>query len=98
MDIAGCEEVANTIETRFPVNIQPVVGREIEGPECFAPLDGTVLQIFVKHLFPTGGVDARGVGDHAIEIEEDGVVSVPGDYTLGIGLWHLSLSCCQCGF
>jgi len=43
-------------------------------------------------------VDARGVGDHAIEVEQDGVVPVPGDGTLGIGLWHFSLSCCQCLF
>ena len=91
MDIARCEEVANTIETRFPVHIQPVVGREIEGPECFAPLHGTVLQIFIKHLLPTRCVNARGVGDHAIEIEQDGVVLFAGDRTPGIWLWHFSL-------
>ena len=50
MDIARCEEVANTIETRFPVHIQPVVGREIEGPECFAPLHGTVTRVSADRL------------------------------------------------
>ena len=98
MDIARCEEVANTIETRFPVHIQPVVGCEIEGPECFAPLHGTVLQIFIKHLLPTRCVNARGVGDHAIEIEQDGVVLFAGDRTPGIWLWHFFPFCCQCVF
>ena len=66
-------------EAGLPIHIEPVVRGDLEGTKGFASLGCTLLQVRVKHLFPTRRVDAGGVRDHAVEVEEDGVVLVAGD-------------------
>jgi hypothetical protein len=46
------------------------------------------LQIFVEHLFPAGGVDAGCIGDHTVQVEQHGIVALPGDRTFACGLSH----------
>src|SRR5262249_28030142 len=45
----------------------------------------------IKHLFPTCRVYVGSVRDHAVEVEQDGIVLVAGDRSLVIGLLHRSL-------
>ena len=44
------------------------------------------LKVLVKHLFPTRRVDSGGIGDHTVEIEQDGVVLVACDRIFAFGL------------
>jgi hypothetical protein len=93
LDAARIEKVSNTVEAGLPVHMEPVVRGEIERTKCFASLRPTLLKELVKHLFPTSRVDAGGVRDHTVEIEQDGVVLVAGDRKFAPGLPHRSLSC-----
>src|SRR5262249_44510505 len=73
---------------------------DLEGTKWFASFHRTFLQVRVKHLFPTRCVHVGGVRDHAVEVEEDGVVLVarysathhspPSGYLL--------FGCCNDGF
>ena len=67
---AGFQEIANSIETRLAVYIQPVVRGEIEGPEDFALLRGAFSDVLVEDLLPTSGVQVGGIGNHAVKVEE----------------------------
>src|SRR6516162_6289080 len=89
---ARFEKVANAVVTGLAVHIEPIVRGDIEGMKCFAFLRRTLLKVLVEHLFPRRRVNAGGVGDRTIKVEQDGIVPVSGDRTLGIGLWHFSLS------
>ena len=48
-------------------------GDDVERMKRLARPPAPLPQIFVKHLLPTGRVQAGRGGQHAIEIEEDGV-------------------------
>src|SRR3974377_146070 len=43
-DTARCEKVANPVEARLPIDIEPVVRRDLEGTKSFAFLRCTLLQ------------------------------------------------------
>src|SRR5262245_44501489 len=72
--------------------MEPVVRNDIEGPKCFASLRGTLLKVFIEHLFPARRVDLRSVRNYAVEIKKDRVVPVTIDYARALGLSHRSLS------
>src|SRR5439155_24471810 len=83
-DTARYEEVANAVEAGLPIYIEPVVRGDIERTKCFASLRRALLKVLVKHLFPTRGVHASSVGDHTVEVEQDGVVPFANDdWTFG---------------
>src|SRR6516164_1784489 len=65
---------------------------DLEGTKGFASLRRALLKVLVKHLLPTRRVDAGGVGDYAVEVEQHGVVVLACDYTFGLGVRHRSLS------
>src|SRR6516165_527388 len=67
---------ADTIEAGLPIHIESVARGELERTKLFACLRRTILQVLVKHLFPTRRVHVGGVRDHTVEVEEDGVVLV----------------------
>jgi hypothetical protein len=48
----------------------------------FAALRRAFSKVLVKHLFPTRRVHAGGVGDHTVEVEQDGVVPIPAEGAL----------------
>src|SRR6516162_7976900 len=93
-DAARCQKVANAVVAGLAIHIEPIVRSDVEGTKCFACLRRTPLKILVKHLSPAGGVDAGGVGDHAVEVEQDSIVSVSCDRTLALGLPPRLLSIC----
>jgi hypothetical protein len=95
LDAAGCEKVANAVVAGLAIHIEAIVGGDIEGTKCFAPLRRTLLKVFVKHLFPTRRMYTGGIGDHTVEVEQDGVVLVSGDRTLALGLPRRLLSICS---
>ena len=75
------EKVANTVEARLAIHIEPVVRSKIEGTKRFAAPARALLKVLVEHLFPTERVDAGSVGYHAVEVKKDGIVPVVGDRT-----------------
>src|SRR5262249_8464330 len=91
-DAARREKVANAVETRLSIEMESVVRGKIAGTEGFASLRRAFLEVFVEHLFPTGGMQLGGVGNHAIEVKKDGVVPVAADCVLVVGLPHRSCS------
>src|SRR5215471_16840652 len=94
LDAPRREKIANAVEARLPVDIEPVIGSEIERMKCLSSLLRTLLQVLIKHLLPTGRVYARGVGDHTIKVEQDSVVVVMGNCRLALGLPRRSHSGC----
>src|SRR5215469_7190745 len=93
-DTARCQKVTNPVVAGLAIHIEAIVRGDIEGTKCFASLRRTLLKVFVKHLFPTRRMYAGGVGDHTVEVEQDGVVPVAGDRTRARGLPRRSLSIC----
>src|SRR5262249_22259075 len=89
---APCAKVANAVVAGLAVYMEPVVRNDIEGPKCFASLRGTLLKIFIEHLFPARRVDLRSVRNYAVEIKKDRVVPVTVDHARALGLSHRSLS------
>src|SRR6516164_3441236 len=94
LNTARCEKVANAVVAGLAIYIEAVVRGDIEGTKYFASLRRTLLKVFVKHLFPTRRMYAGGIGDHAVEVEQDGVVPVAGNRTRARGLLRRSLSIC----
>ena len=92
---ARCEKVANAVVAGLAIHIEPIVCGDIEGTKRRAPLGGTLLKVLVEHLLPACRVNAGGVGDHTVEVEQDGVVLVSGDRTLALGQRHRLLSICS---
>src|SRR6185437_8163343 len=72
--------VANTIETRLAVDIEPIVICDIERAKSFTSLCRSLSQVLVEHLFPTLGVQFGGVGYHTVEVEKNRIVSVARDH------------------
>jgi hypothetical protein len=91
-DTARCEKIANAVVAGLPFNIEAVVRGDVEGTKCLPSPRCALPEVFVEHLFPTRGVDAGGVGDHTVEIEQDGVVPLAGTRGFAFGLLHRSLS------
>src|SRR5262249_32634411 len=91
-DIARGEKVANSVEARLAVHIEPVIGSEIKGAKCFAALRRTLVKVLIEHLLPTRRVQVGGVGYHTVEVKKDGVIFFAGDYAPALGLSHRSLS------
>src|SRR5262252_331067 len=99
LDNARYEEVANAVETRLSINVEPIVDREIEGSESFASLPRALAKVLVERLFPGRRMEAGGVSDHAVKIEKDGVIPVARDHVpvasdrvLALGRAHRSHS------
>ena len=89
-DTARCEKVANPVIAWFTIHIKAIVGGNIEGAKCFAPLRRTLLKVLVEHLFPARRVHACSVGNHTVKVEQNGIVPLAGDLTLALGLLHRS--------
>src|SRR5262245_44611548 len=87
------EKVTNAVVAGLAIYMEPVVRNDIEGPKCFASLRGTLLKVFIEHLFPARRVDLRSVRNYAVEIKQDRVVSVTIDHARALGLSHRSRSC-----
>src|SRR6516164_259093 len=85
LETARCKKVATAVKAGLPVHIEPVVRGDVEGAERFASLGCTLLKVLVKHLFPTRRVNAGGVGDYTVEVEQDGVVLVTRDRIFAFG-------------
>src|SRR2546428_4857710 len=93
VDATGGEKVAHAVEPGLAIYIEPVIRGDLEGTKWFAGVRSALLKVRIKHLFPTRRVYGRGVRDHAVEVEQDGIVLVADDRTLAIGLPHRSLLC-----
>src|SRR5262252_2990277 len=93
VDATGGEKVAHAVESGLAIHIEPVIRGDLEGTKGFACVRRALLQVRIKHLFPTRRVYVGGVRDHAVEVEQDGIVCVAGDRILVIELLHRSLLC-----
>src|SRR5713101_1699274 len=93
VDATGGEKIAHAVEPGLPIHIEPVIRGDLEGTKWFACVRSALLKVRIKHLFPTRRVYAGSVRDHAVEVEQDGIVCVAGDRTLVIELLHGSLPC-----
>src|SRR4029077_11525044 len=67
----------------------------IERAKGFAVAHRPFPEILVEHLFPARGVQAGGVGDHAVEVEQDRIEFLAADLTFALALSHRSLPCCR---
>src|SRR4030095_5600387 len=83
----------HAVEPGLAIHIEPVIRGDLEGTKWFAGVRSALLKVRIKHLFPTRCVYGGGVRDHAVEVEQDGIVCVAGDCTLALGLLHRSLLC-----
>src|SRR5262249_17995499 len=92
VDAAGCKKIANAVAAGLAAYKGPAVPDHVEGPKCFASLRGTLLKVFIEHLFPARRVDRRSVRNYAVEIKKDRVVPVTVDHARALGLSHRSLS------
>src|SRR5262245_18427956 len=68
------KEIANALVSWFSINVQFVVCRNIEGTEWFPTLVSPFLQILIKDCFPTLCVNAGGVGNHPVHVEENRII------------------------
>src|SRR6185295_7523081 len=70
VDAARREEAAGAVEPGAAVDVRAVVVLDVEGLERDAVPLGAGAQVVVEHLLPRRGVDAGGVGEDAVEVEE----------------------------
>src|SRR4029434_4917772 len=87
----GGEKVAHAVKPGLAIHIEPVIRGDLEGTKGFACVSSALLQVRIKHLFPTRRVYAGGVRNHAVEVEQDGIVYVACARILVIELLHRSL-------
>ena len=73
----GGEKASNAVGARSPIDIVEVVSFDIERLKGQTTLLRPPLQERIKNRFPRSRVDARGVGQHAVEIEDRGVEVAP---------------------
>src|SRR4029453_8729934 len=69
VDATGGEKVAHAVEPGLPIYIEPVIRGDLEGTKWFTGVRITLLQVRIKHLFPTHRVYGGRVRDHAVEVE-----------------------------
>ena len=78
-DVSRSQEVPNAVVAWSTVDVSEVVGRDVERSErptiTFCPLS----KERIEHRFPRGSVDTRGVGQHAIKVEDRRVEVAPID-------------------
>src|SRR5262249_27546184 len=76
---AGFQEVAHSDVSGLSVDVKFVVGTDIERTKRPGILRRPFLQIFIEHGLPAGGMDAGGVGNDAVHVEEGGFIAVARD-------------------
>ena len=69
MNIAWVEKVANAIEARFAIDVEPVVDLRIKGMKYFSSLGRTFPKVVIERLSPTIRMQASSVRDDTVEIE-----------------------------
>src|SRR5262249_15757896 len=72
------------------VRIQAGGRNGVEGLKGFGYLRGTLVKVFIEHLFPARRVDLRSVRNYAVEIKQDRVVPVTVDHACALGPSHRS--------
>ena len=82
------EEVPNPVVAAFAVHVEPVVALDVERLQRVAGPVGAAAQELVEGALPAVGVDPGGVCEHAVEVEEHRVVSLPGDIGLVLQIRH----------
>ena len=73
----GGEKASNAVVARSPIDIVEVVSFDIKRPKGQTMPLRPPLQERIKNRFPSSRVDARRVGQHAVEIEDRGVEIAP---------------------
>ena len=72
-DAAAGQKRPDAVFTLLAVDVFQVVVDRVERDELLAGLFGPLLEEGVEHDLPRLGVDTRGVGQDAVEIEQAGV-------------------------
>ena len=70
VDAARPEERADPVVARPAVDVLVVVRARVEGHERLAGALRALAQVVVEHLLPRGGMDLRGLREHAVEVEQ----------------------------
>src|SRR4029453_15226338 len=58
VDAPGGEKVAHAVKPGLAIHIEPVIRGDLEGTKGFACVSSALLQVRIKHLFPTRRVYA----------------------------------------
>jgi hypothetical protein len=74
LDAAGPQEGVDAVVTASAVDIVDVVRRDVERFERLTVLAPPPLEEVIEEVLPRRGVDRRRLCDHAVEVEEQGVV------------------------
>ena len=69
-DAPGLQEGACPVGPGLPVHVLLVVPDAVEWHEGLTGPPGTVPQVAVEHFLPRGIVDLRGLGEHAVQVEQ----------------------------
>ncbi len=85
LDAAGAQEVAHAVVARLAVEQRDVVALEVEGRLRRARAGAPLGEHAVERLAPARLVQRGGRGEHAVEVEQDGVVAVGGEGGAGHG-------------
>ena len=87
-DSARRQEGCHPVITGLAVDVAAIVCIDVEGHERFARAGGPPFEKFVEQPFPRCGMHARGLGQYAVEIEQDGVVITRGECDNGTDAGH----------
>ncbi len=83
-DASRREEAPDAVVPGFPVD-EPSVVVDGERTERLAGDGGSIAEVPIEQPRPGGCVDPRGVGHHAVHVEDDGVDAVGADDDLSLG-------------
>ena len=84
------EEAPHPVVAGLAVEVVGVVAAQVERHERLVVGIGPGAQELVEHLPPRGGMEGRRVGQHSVEIEQNGAVVAAVDETgeLAVGVAH----------
>jgi hypothetical protein len=68
----------NAVVPWFAIDVAPIVGIDVKRNEGFACCGSALLKKTIEQPFPSRGVQARRLGQYAVEIEQDRVVITGG--------------------
>ena len=84
-DAAGSEEVAHSVVAQLPVDVGEIVALGVERLRAGAGGAAPIGEEGVERLLPAAGVQGRRRGQHAVEVEEHGVVGADSCCELAAG-------------
>jgi hypothetical protein len=79
LNAARFQKARDAVAAGLAVDVGAVIGNRIERPVGFPEARGPPFQEGVEHRFPRRRVQLRGLGDDAVQVEQDRVVVASGN-------------------